>query len=102
MYKLSMTEAAEMDLDGIITYMIQKLSAPKAATDFLNELDKSYEYLKSNPFMYEYCRDKYFEEKGYRKVVIKNYLLIYRIDDSIKTVFISRFFHGAQNYEKLI
>lgn len=102
MYKLVLSEAAEIDLDGIVTHMIQKLSAPKTTTDFLNELDKCYEYLKSDPLIYEYCRDTYLSKKGYRKVVIKNYLLIYRIDNSIKTIFISRFFHGAENYEKLI
>jgi len=52
--------------------------------------------------MYERCHDVYLEKEGYRKAVIKNYMLVYKVDEAAKTVIIHRFFYGAQDYVKLI
>ena len=37
---------------------------------------------------------KLLKEKGYRKVIIKNYILIYRIDEKTNTVYILHFVYG--------
>ena len=38
----------------------------------------------------------------YRKVVIGGYLMIFRVDEEAKTVFVERFFSGLEDYaEKL-
>jgi len=88
MYKLVITELAHQD--------------PIAARDFLDEVDKCYGYLKSNPWMYGKCQNKRLEKEGYRRVPIKNYLLVYKIDEETNTVNIMRFFYGAQDYINLI
>lgn len=54
------------------------------------------------PYLYEQCRDPRLSSKGYRKAVIKHYLLIYRVDEAQKTVYLLRFFYGRQNYETLL
>ncbi|NLP18880.1 MAG: type II toxin-antitoxin system RelE/ParE family toxin [Firmicutes bacterium] len=102
MYKLKVSELAHQDLDKIISYIAINLASPKAATDFLNKVIDCYGYLKDNPFVYAKCRDKWLEKEGYRKVSIKNYVLVYKINENTKTVTILRFFYGAQDYVKLI
>lgn len=102
MYKLKISELAHQDLDKIVSYIVVQLANPKAAGDFLDEVDKCYGYLKSNPFMYAKCQDKRLEREGYRKVSIKNYVLVYKIDEISKTVNILRLFYAAQDYVKLI
>ncbi len=102
MYKLIISELAHKDLDNIVSYVAVELANPSAAANFLDEVDKCYEYLMSNPLMYESCQDSLLEKEGYRKANIKNYVLIYRIDEAATTVFIYRFFYGAQNYMKLL
>lgn len=52
--------------------------------------------------MYEKCKDKWLEEEGYRRAVIKNYVLVYKIDEAFKIVTVLRFFYSAQDYIKLI
>lgn len=52
--------------------------------------------------MYAKCQDKHLEKEGYRKVLIKNYVFVYKINAPSKTVSILRFFYGAQDYVKLI
>jgi len=39
---------------------------------------------------------------GYRKAVIKNYVMVCKVDGSARAVLVMRFFYGRQDYEKLI
>ena len=71
MYNLDITDNAEQDLDHIITYMIEKLAAPVAATTFADAVNDCYENLETNPYIYECCRDFKLKNEGYRRAVIK-------------------------------
>ena len=102
MYKLNVSELAHQDLDRIISYIAVELANSRAASDFLEEVDKCYSNLIINPLMYAKCHDKRLEKEGYRKVLIKNYVLVYKINEASKTVSILRFFYGAQDYVNLI
>lgn len=102
MYKLKISELAHKDLDKIVSYIVVQLANPKAASDFLDEVEKCYDYIRNNPMMYTECQDMRLKEEGYRKISIKNYVLIYKINEISKTVNILRFFYGAQDYAKLI
>ncbi|MDK2986528.1 MAG: toxin ParE1/3/4 [Clostridia bacterium] len=102
MYKLIVTELAHQDLDNIVSYIAVQLANPAAASNFLNEVDKCYGYLKSNPMMYSKCNDSRLEKEGYRKAVVKNYIIVYKVDEKAKEVSVLRFFYGAQDYAKLI
>ncbi len=102
MYRLIVSELAHQDLDNIVSYIVVQLSNSAAASDFIDEVDKCYGYLKSNPGMYEKCKDKRLEGEGYRRAVIKNYVLVYKIDEILKIVTVLRFFYSAQDYIKLI
>lgn len=102
MYRLVVSELAHQDLDRIISYLSVQLANQKAAGDFLAEVETCYSHLKSNPMIYEKCHDKRLEKDGYRKAVIKNYVLVYKVNKASETVSIMRFFYGAQDYLKLI
>ena len=52
--------------------------------------------------MYELCRDPRLRALEYHKAVIKNFIMVYKVDEAAKTVHILRFFYGRQDYEKLI
>ncbi|CQR74969.1 Plasmid stabilization system protein [Sporomusa ovata DSM 2662] len=102
MYKLIISELAHQDLDNIVSYMVVQLANSQAATDFLNDVFTCYDFLKNNPMMYEKCQDKRLGRAGYRKAVIRHYIMVYNVNETSQTVFIMRFFHGAQNYGKLV
>ena len=101
-YKISITDLAAQDLESIAIYLTEKLHNPTAASAFLDAVNDYYEKLTVMPLMFEQCRDPRLRDLGYRRIVIKNYLLIYRIAEAEHTVYILRFFHGSQNYEKWI
>ncbi len=102
MYSLVVSELAHRDLDNIVSYIAVQLANPMAATNFLDEVEKCYGCLKSNPLMYERCHDGFLEKEGYRKATIKSYMLVYKVEEAARAVIIHRFFYGAQDYVKLI
>lgn len=101
-YRIEMTPLASEDLEEIVTYIAQELENPTAAAAFLDEVDACYEGLETMPFMYEECRDPQLKALKYRRAVIKHYVMVYRVDEAGKTVYVLRFFYGARDYEKLI
>lgn len=102
MYSLNVSELAHSDFDTIVKYIAIQLGNPTAATNLLDEVEKCYGNLQNNPFIYERCHDPRLEKEGYRKAIIRNYVLIYKINETDKTVTIYRFFYGAQDYIKQI
>ena len=101
-YKLLKTDAFQRDLDAAIRYITVSLENKIAAASLLDAIEKSYDDLVNMPLKYEACRDPYLKELGYRKAVIRNYIMIYKVDSEAQTVYIMRLSHGRQNYEKLI
>lgn len=101
-YKVNITEAAAEDLRGILWYISDSLANPAAAMALADEVEACYARLREVPMMYELCRDERLREKGYRKVVIKNYILVYHPDPEAQTVTVLRFFYGRRLYERLL
>ena len=102
MYKIVLTEKANADLSEITTYIAQHLGNPPAAIALLDEIETCYGVLETTPELFERCRDNRLRRQGYRKAVIKHYIMIYRVDTEKKCVCIMRFFYGARDFEKLI
>ncbi|MCL2080877.1 MAG: type II toxin-antitoxin system RelE/ParE family toxin [Oscillospiraceae bacterium] len=102
MYRVDASGRAEKDLDKIIEYIIVKLSAPQAASDLLDKIYACYDSLEKNPYIYEECRDLRLKSEGYRRAVINNYILVYKIYENTKQVVAHGFFYGGQNYTTLI
>ena len=101
-YKISVTDLAVQDLDTIVEYISGELDNPTAASAFLDAVDACYEDLMSMPLMFERCRNPRLRDLGYRRDVIKHYVMVYRVAESEHTVYILRFFYGSRDYEKLI
>ena len=104
MYNLEITERAEYDLDKIIKYISENLSAPQAAASFADKVYECYDRIETNPYIYEESRDPKLKKEGFRRAVIKNYIMLYKVyeDNNPKLVVIHRFFHGSQDYANLI
>ena len=98
MYDLLITAAAEADLDCIVEYMAVKLANPSAASNFLDRVEACYQVLQTTPLAYALCSDDVLQAKQYRRAVINNFLLVFRIEDKHKTVHVLRFFYGRQDY----
>lgn len=101
-YKLIVSKEAHKDIDDIVHYIAVELVNPAAAAGFLEDVEKSYHTVVNNPRMYSLCQDARLSREGYRKIVIKNYLILYRIDDEAQAVFIVRILYSGRYYAELI
>lgn len=101
-YKLKISKEAHQDLQDIVSYISNELVSPIAAANFLDELEKGYHAVIENPLMYALCNDDRLRKEGYRKFLVKNYIVFYRIDASAEVVYIVRVIYGRRDYGKLI
>ena len=101
-YKVEVSESADNDVDKILTYIMEELGSPQAASNFADELDAKYERLEEHPFIFELSRNTRLAGMGYRRFVVGNYVALYLVDEKKRIVTISRLFYGRQDYEKHI
>lgn len=99
-YKVEVAPLANKDLEEILDYILRELSNPSDAADLLDGIGSCYSNLEKMPEMYERCRDTRLKAIGYRRITVKNYVIIYKVEGSIKTVYIMRCFYGGRDYEK--
>lgn len=97
-YKLTITQRAEADLDGILRYIVEELDNREAAANLLDEIEKRYDLLERNPMIYALCDQPLLRCGGYRKVVVGRYLMICHVDERQRLVYVDRFFHDLQDY----
>lgn len=99
-YKVVIAKRAEELINSAINYIINNLKNAQAAENMLLEIEHILDNLASNPMMYSYSEDPYLIERGYRRATIAqyNYVLIYRIDENTKVVYIAGFFHNLEAY----
>lgn len=101
-YKLFITQNASDELEEIVDYIANHLDNRSAAISFLDKAEDCYLRLKDNPKIYQLCDYHDLKEKGYRKAVVNNYVVIYRIDEATDTVYILHIFFGRQDYYHMI
>lgn len=101
-YNLVITKPAEKDLADILQYISKDLSAPKAANDLLDDILRCYDNISSNPLVYALCDNDRLKSKEYRKALIKNYIMLYRVDEEKQTIYIMRFIYGRRDYINLL
>ena len=101
-YKLVKTDSFQRDLDATIGYIALSLENKTAAASLLDAIEQCYDEIERMPLMYGFCDDPHLRDLKYHKAVIKNYIMVYTVNEAQKTVNILRFFHSRQDYEKLI
>lgn len=101
-YEIILSNEAHTDIDETLDYIANNLHNPIAARNLLDKIEEAYNELSLNPYMYAACDDARLRKEGYRKAVINNYVMIYRVDDNSSIVYILRIFYGGRNYFEII
>ena len=97
-HKIHYLPIAQQDLVEIFNYIMS--DNPKAASSFIDKIDKSISKLETFPRLGVVPKDDRLGFMGYRMLVIDNYLVFYIIKDSI--VEIRRIIHGSRKYSFLL
>lgn len=101
-YTIKVTTKAADDLDNIYRYISQELFATSSVTNILDRIEKEIMRLREFPFSCNYVADEYLRNKGYRKLIVDNYIVFYLAQEEMKQVIIIRVLYGKQKYENLL
>ena len=102
MFTLIFSETVNSDIISSIKYIKDVLEAPMAAKNHVNELKEKYIKLKKNPYIRPLVRNKFLASKGIRFIMVKNYMLIYIINEKDKTVLLYRFMYGKRDWINIL
>ena len=97
-YKIFFTDNAILDMNNIFEYISKKLYLPNSARRLMKEINDRIENLKYMPKIYNVIKKNDLLENEYRKIVIKNYVIIYTINEYTKTVYIANLYYSRSNY----
>ena len=97
-YKPIITEKAEMQLDRILYYILEKLQNRQAAEASMEDIERTYAKLEYMAEAVQLCGDPFLAGKGYRKIALEqhNYVLLYQIEGEF--VYINGIFHMLEKY----
>ena len=101
-YKVKLSLAADNDLDEIFSYISNTLFAEQTAKNLMLEIHEMILSLDKMPKRYSYSPDPALAERGYRRIIVKKYVILYLIDEENKIVNVARVFHGSMDYAKYV
>ena len=99
-YKLEITQKASELLDRFLAYLLNQLKSDQAAKHLLSGIEEIYDRLAEDPWKFPVCIDYVLRKREYRKAKIPGmaYLMIYRVNEDIRTVYVMGIFHELENY----
>jgi plasmid stabilization system protein ParE len=96
-YTVTPSRFAKEDRRNITVFLEQY--SKTAPSRFNNELKKYINILGDTPYIFS----EYQSNSEYRHVVVfGSYVIFYTIDDELKTVYVYRILHGAQDIENIL
>lgn len=101
-FVVKFTPVANNDVEEIYSYISLELFAEDAAVNLLSRMESNIMRLKYFPFSGSNLANDILRHKGYRKVIIDNYIVFYIVDEKEKQVIIMRVLYGKQKYEDLL
>lgn len=87
-YEVRLLNRAIQDLDDIYGYIARTLAEPGTATELIDTLESEILSLEYLPYRCPVRRGGAYAKDGYRQLMVKNYIVIYRVNEAEKQVII--------------
>ena len=94
-YSILYERAAQKDLMGLHYYISENLQEPQIANRFINKILKGISILKYFPEAYP----KFKNSNQIRKLVFRNYNILYSINKKSKEIYILHIYYKSRNYQ---
>ena len=98
LYKIVITPTAYKEMNKIYDYITDNLYAENAAKRLMRKVEEEVEKLKTMPKIHTKIEKVDGLKRTYRRIIVRNYVLLYTIDEKNKTVFVSHMYYGRKNY----
>ncbi len=97
-YDVKVSIEAEKDLQNIIIYIKDKLKEPSIARKHINLMRKEIKSLEYYPQRHVIIDNERIKKLEFRKLIIKNYIAFYRINEEKKIVNVERVIYVASDW----
>ena len=101
-YKIQLSIKAKNDYKKIINYLKNELLEPSIANRYAELINSEIQSLEHMPQKYAIIDDDIAKKLEIRKLLIKNYIAFYRINEKEKIVEVHRILYGASVYLRVI
>ena len=98
-YKVLLSMQAKNDYKEIINYIKYELLEPAIAEKYANLIKNELTSLEYQPNKFPIINYEVIKKYQFRKLVIKNYIAFYRINDKDKVVNVERILYGARDWK---
>ena len=98
LYRVIITPTAHREINKIYDYITEELYAENAAKDLMRQVETEVQRLKYAPKIHPQIKKIDELKREYRKLIIKNYIILYTIDEENKVVFVSHMCYDRRNY----
>lgn len=96
-YKVKINPRAIRELEHIYEYIASERSAPENAKGQVDRIKKAVLSLDAFPHSHQERNEGRYAGKGYRQLLIDNYIAIFRIDELHKTVYVITIQYQGRN-----
>lgn len=101
-YRIDVSEPAENDLRDIVRYISAQLSAPITTLEMLEVIEQAMAGLAEMPNRAPAVADERLAAIGYRKLIVKNHIIFFSIDEKAKVVDVERILYGRRNWRAIL
>ena len=97
-YDVKLSIKAKDDLKRIVLYIKNELNEPSIARKYANMIRNEIKTLEYSPQKFAIIDDDAIKDLNIRKLIIKNYIVFYRVNENKNIVNIERILYGASNW----
>ncbi len=101
-YRIEIGAQAQSDITDIMRYIGQVLLEPRTAGNLYRLLKEEILSLKQMPERYPYEDDDRLRALGIRKLLVKNYKVLYFVDTERQLVQVARVVYAGRDISKLL
>ncbi|MFA5384063.1 MAG: type II toxin-antitoxin system RelE/ParE family toxin [Eubacteriales bacterium] len=101
-YRIDVSEPAENDLRDIVRYISAQLSASMTALQMMDTVEEAIMGLAVMPQKCPPVTDERLAMMGYRKLLVKNYIVFFTIDKKSKVVNVERILYARRDWRHIL
>ena len=102
MYTLEYLPLAKQDMVEIVRYISKELKSPATAKKLATEMIAAAENLIAFPYAKAMHIPPKPLKREYRRLVVKNYIMFYWVDENKKTIVIARVIYARRDFDHLL
>ena len=99
-YKIQLSIKAKNDIKNVVRYIKYELLEPSIAEKYANLIEKEIKSLEHCPQKFAIIDREIIGSDNVRKLIIKNYIAFYRINENNRIVNIERVLYGSSNWKE--